>query len=434
MNDLLLTQESIQPKTEVHASDGSKEKREKLNFCDTKKDFVEALKDKEEQQKHSDIYTQDTHSNSSDIFEKNTIICDEISTNEYANKEISNVHICDLDDAYNDELCVVNYAIESVPLIEENEKNNQSIFSQLQVEEREKSSIQKQKNGRVFLNEVSDYQTCVQVDIQNIINVPLNEEKLVSKQWIDDAEAEVGQAGFKCIVDAKQTASVSDIIKPKQGHLLRDNISSPSSENPVPVEAQSLAKIQSTQYEIPRGVFGIKHAQNLGNIEGNFVSKKNVEIDSSSEQKQSVVVGKTLAKIFVEEQNQDNGSVKLETHIKHHNVIDFPVSHKTVQGKYEEGQCNYTDPSNEIIAAIAQQVDTMKRGRRNSVIVKVDLENGESLNCQVALSDSNVEVRFPSLELAFKEQILSHWGQLKQVAAAKNLNLVNPFFNNHLTL
>ena len=101
--------------------------------------------------------------------------------------------------------------------------------------------------------------------------------------------------------------------------------------------------------------------------------------------------------------------------------------------KYDEARENYTDTASSVIAAISEQMDELKRIRRNSLNVKIDLANGESLNCQLVLSNENLNVRFPSMAEAFKNQILEHWHQLKQFAEERNFNLSTPFFANPLS-
>ena len=106
---------------------------------------------------------------------------------------------------------------------------------------------------------------------------------------------------------------------------------------------------------------------------------------------------------------------------------------KTSIQKYDEARENYTDTASSVIAAISEQMDELKRIRRNSLNVKIDLANGESLNCQLILSNENLNVRFPSMAEAFKNQILEHWHQLKQFAEERNFNLSTPFFANPLS-
>ena len=106
---------------------------------------------------------------------------------------------------------------------------------------------------------------------------------------------------------------------------------------------------------------------------------------------------------------------------------------KTIIQKYDEARENYTDTASSIIAAISEQMDELKRIRRNALNVKIDLANGESLNCQLILANENLNVRFPSMAEAFKNQILEHWHQLKQFAEERNFNLSTPFFANPLS-
>ena len=108
------------------------------------------------------------------------------------------------------------------------------------------------------------------------------------------------------------------------------------------------------------------------------------------------------------------------------------ITAKAVVQKYDESRQNYTDTASNVIAVIAEQMDELKRVRRNALNVKIDLENGESLNCQLVVSNENLNVRFPSITEAFKTQLLNHWDQLKRFAEMRNFNLSNPYFVNNL--
>ena len=117
------------------------------------------------------------------------------------------------------------------------------------------------------------------------------------------------------------------------------------------------------------------------------------------------------------EQNFDNQVAILPT-----------VQSKVAVNAYETVRQEHAETVQGMIATLEQQMDDLKRTRRNSVIVKVDLENGESLNCQVTLARSDVAIRFPALEESFKMQILNHWESLRKFAQTRQLNLIEPHF------
>lgn len=104
------------------------------------------------------------------------------------------------------------------------------------------------------------------------------------------------------------------------------------------------------------------------------------------------------------------------------------VQSKVAVNTYETVRQEHAETVQGMIATLEQQMDDLKRTRRNSVIVKVDLENGESLNCQVTLARSDVAIRFPALEESFKMQILNHWESLRKFAQTRQLNLTEPHF------
>ena len=109
-------------------------------------------------------------------------------------------------------------------------------------------------------------------------------------------------------------------------------------------------------------------------------------------------------------------------------VVLPQVQPKVAVNTYERVQQDRLETVQGMIATLEQQMDEMKRARRNSVIVKVDLENGESLNCQVTLTRSDVAIRFPALEESFKMQLLNHWESLRKFAQTRQLNLEEPHF------
>ena len=118
----------------------------------------------------------------------------------------------------------------------------------------------------------------------------------------------------------------------------------------------------------------------------------------------------------------------LEQHFESKEAVLPQVQPKVVVNTYEAVQQDRIESIQGMIATLEQQMDEMKRTRRNSVIVKVDLENGESLNCQVTLTRSDVAIRFPALEESFKTQILNHWEALRKFAQTRQLNLEEPHF------
>ena len=89
---------------------------------------------------------------------------------------------------------------------------------------------------------------------------------------------------------------------------------------------------------------------------------------------------------------------------------------------------SYIDSAQETIATLVQQMDDMKRFKRNVVQVKIDLENGESVNCQLTILADNLNIRFSSMEESFKEHILQYWDMLKTTAERHHLLLQTPSF------
>ena len=104
------------------------------------------------------------------------------------------------------------------------------------------------------------------------------------------------------------------------------------------------------------------------------------------------------------------------------------ILQKVALQKYDVTSKSYIDSAQETIATLVQQMDDMKRFKRNVVQVKIDLENGESVNCQLTILADNLNIRFSSMEESFKERILQHWDMLKTTAERHHLLLQTPSF------
>ena len=191
--------------------------------------------------------------------------------------------------------------------------------------------------------------------------------------------------------------------------------------------------IQVRNLEFSRN-FGINSALNEDKQRGGIVSTKQINsFNVEGLQKHKMPergVQQSSDVFFKENQETKISSVRIENlNIKQDENI---ITSKAVVHKYDESRQNYTDTASGVIAAIAEQMDELKRVRRNALNVKIDLENGESLNCQLVVSNENLNVRFSAMAEAFKTQLLNHWDRLKHFAEMRNFNLANPYFVNNL--
>lgn len=192
--------------------------------------------------------------------------------------------------------------------------------------------------------------------------------------------------------------------------------------------------VQIKNLDITRN-FGTDHALKSGKIKVGIVSTKQISsFDVERHQKLKI------AEQDVQQASDASSNKNAENRIlflRQDNLIfkqeESTTLPKVVMQKYDEVRQNYTDSVNGVIAAISEQVEELKRVRRNSLNVKIDLANGESLNCQLVLSKENLNVRFPTMAEDFKAQIIEHWNQLKHFAKERNFNLLTPFFANPLS-
>lgn len=176
---------------------------------------------------------------------------------------------------------------------------------------------------------------------------------------------------------------------------------------------------------------GIKSAPKGGERKGGFVSPHSTVLtESEGPLHRDLAISSNGSRVAeVLSQKTDGAFVNdLEQNFEGKEVVLPQVQPKVAVNTYETVRQEHAETVQGMIATLEQQMDEMKRTRRNSVIVKVDLENGESLNCQVTLARSDVAIRFPALEENFKMQILNHWESLRKFAQTRQLNLSEPHF------
>lgn len=176
---------------------------------------------------------------------------------------------------------------------------------------------------------------------------------------------------------------------------------------------------------------GIKSAPKGGERKGGFVSSHlPVSTEAEGPLHRDLAIssnGSRVAEVLSQKTDMplSNNS---EQHLDGQVTVLPTVQPKVAVNTYETVRQEHAETVQGMIATLEQQMDDLKRTRRNSVIVKVDLENGESLNCQVTLARSDVAIRFPALEESFKMQILNHWESLRRFAQTRQLNLSEPHF------
>lgn len=183
--------------------------------------------------------------------------------------------------------------------------------------------------------------------------------------------------------------------------------------------------------------FGIKSALKGDERKGGFVSPYSNSLKTSEnsfpQDPSKTSSGSMVAEVL--SQKPDMPFLKnLEQHFEGGEAVSTGVQPKIAVNAYETIQQNHIEDVQGIIATLEQKMDELKRSRRNSATVKIDLENGESLNCHVTLVNSDVTVRFSALEENFKAQILKHWEFLRNFAQIRRLNLSDPYFNTQVSL
>lgn len=181
---------------------------------------------------------------------------------------------------------------------------------------------------------------------------------------------------------------------------------------------------------IKQSFVGIKPALDRVNSKGMMDSTRQVPVEPFEK---GVKVGSSyraqIGRIMDEDTGEGNAAKERKYSL--HSENEEPtvaIVQKTVSQKYLEAQQNYVSPARNVIEMIAQQLDEIKRAKRNSVLVQIDLENGERLQCRFMFKNNNLDIRFPHVDADFKHQILQHWQELKQAANARQLTLSQPEF------
>ena len=201
---------------------------------------------------------------------------------------------------------------------------------------------------------------------------------------------------------------------------------------PAPDALQNASNLVNLQHFDTWNNFGIKSAPRVGDRKGGSVSSVSpalTEVEDPLHRETTISSnGSRVAEVLLQKDDMRYRNDS-EQHFEDKEVVlPQQVQPKTAVNTYEEVQQDHLETVQGMIATLEQKMDEIKRTRRNSVIVKVELENGESLNCQVTLSHADVAIRFPALEESFKMQILNHWESLRKFAQTRQLNLAEPHF------
>ena len=196
----------------------------------------------------------------------------------------------------------------------------------------------------------------------------------------------------------------------------------------APQSSNNLLNLQ--HFDILNSI-GIKSAPKEGDRKGGLVSSNSnvlIEFDDPLHRESSISSNGSRVAEILSQKTDTTFSNDLGQHFESKEMLLPPVQSKVAVDTYETVQQEQSEVIQGIIATLEQQIDEIKRSRRNSVVVKIDLEDGESLNCQITLAQSDVAIRFPMLEENFKTQILNHWESLRRFAETRKLNLAEPQF------
>ncbi len=282
---------------------------------------------------------------------------------------------------------------------------------------------------------------------------PVEEVSGKSREVDDSPDLATLKADLVATKEAPTSEAMADKVateeKPQKLEVQIETLkANPKMAKSVPIAHKNEIK---TQISNPQSFEGIQNSGHLLNLQ-HFDAWNNIGIKSApkgDERKGGFV--SSLSTVFTESEDplhresaiSSNGSRVAEVLSQKDDIPFSKDSEQLLGGKdvvlpqvqpkvavntYERVQQDRLETVQGMIATLEQQMDEMKRARRNSVIVKVDLENGESLNCQVTLTRSDVAIRFPALEESFKMQLLNHWESLRKFAQTRQLNLEEPHF------
>ncbi len=120
----------------------------------------------------------------------------------------------------------------------------------------------------------------------------------------------------------------------------------------------------------------------------------------------------------------------LNTHLTTSNIQAYEVNTATRVSAYllkPEG-LNYVDTANEVVSAIAQHLDDLKRNRENALKIKVNLVDGSELSCHLKLNNNILRIQFENVDDSLKSVLVERWSSLTSDAAKKQLRLDSPNF------
>ncbi len=284
----------------------------------------------------------------------------------------------------------------------------------------ENAAPQEKKNG----SEISDIPLVVETRpiLHEEENFSINEN---SNEDNENEEVAIEANGDLLKLGKKNTNNSVSIVSKPSKELMIGNTYYFSQDNPAGFDKFVQTKnldflrnigINSASYKDKEkeGIVSVKQVNSF-KVEN---CQKHTTFEDSRSQELGTPLSENLEHSF-SSSRQDSLGIRQEESL---------VTPRTVVQKYDEIRQNYADSVSGVIAAISDQMDELKRVRRNALNVKVDLENGESLNCQLVVSKDNLDVRFSAIADGLKTQILNHWEQLKRFAEMRNFNLSNPYF------
>lgn len=82
----------------------------------------------------------------------------------------------------------------------------------------------------------------------------------------------------------------------------------------------------------------------------------------------------------------------------------------------------------EIIPAIMQQIDRLRKSDKGWMRVSLAMPEGEEISLHLKLTNNNVSIRFQSNDSNLKNSILNGWSELAKASSERGIQLSTPEF------
>ena len=110
------------------------------------------------------------------------------------------------------------------------------------------------------------------------------------------------------------------------------------------------------------------------------------------------------------------------------------VKHSSASHQPNEGTTtSYVDTVRGAIPAIINQIDELKKYRNKSLPLKIDLSDGQTIECRMSILDNTLSIQFDEMDTDLMSSLKDGWHWLSSEAAKRHINLKKPAFKGVMT-